>query len=176
MTKEEKITQLMQEKHDVTINFARAARAHRMSMRGLTILHVVAPGTSGAEVTPMIRAALRAKRTNGETPTIETANSIEEGLDKIELLGEDLRIVVIESDIERTGEGVMMAYHLQDVHKELPLLVATEDACDVGFIHKQMPFVDVFVSGSMSARDLMQVFGAIMGANPYIYEGMTEAG
>lgn len=153
-----RIRQLLKERNEATMQFMRASRKFRMVARGTTVLHVVNPRSGGAEVTPLIEAAI-SHQVSGAQPRVISAPSTDDAKQVIEAETTNIRVVVIEADLDYPGEGLLFAKWLKSEHPDVPMLLATENEEDVQMINDELPYVDVFYSRTISTAQLMQLFG-----------------
>lgn len=162
-TTADKIKKLSDERHDVTMEFMRASRAYKMSVRGLKVLHVINPNTGEYDITPLIKEAMKSQALCKSTqPEVITASSVSDAKEVINREQIDIRIAVIEVDLECHGDGVELAKWIKENHPQLPVLLSTSDEDDVELIHKELPYIDVFLSKTMSTRQLMRIFGCTL--------------
>ena len=175
---ETRIRELINSKQEVTMDFMRAVRNFKMSVRGSTVLHVVKTGTPGTEVTPMIQKVLQLKTNgNGSTrPQVITSSTLQEAKSTIVNSEGDLRIVVIESDLNYPLEGINLAEWIRDNYPHLPVLLVTEDEKEVPQIKEKMPYMDIFLAGVMGASELMRLFGAVLQQGESDFGGAAAVG
>jgi len=150
-----RVRALLIERHEVTMQFMRAARDFRMSVRGSTVLHVARCDSD--DVTNLLQEALR--RTTVEHPRVITASSVSAAKAIVDSDKDSIRVVVIEADIDYPGEGILLAKWVKNEHPEVPLILATDNESNMEVINDEIPYVDVFYSRTISAAQLIQLLG-----------------